>query len=246
MTGAAVQPCFGFTVSSLDEAAQVRAVQQAMNERRGLRALQINVANLHAAAHDPWLAQAFRRAELLSAEGRGLYFASRLVAPRISSPLTGIGLMYGLLEGAAARGDRFFFLGAQPEVLAEAVARVRARYGEIVAGAHHGYYQTEVEQHAIAEAVRASGANLVLVGMSTPKKEAWIDRWTGDLGVPHLGVGGSFDVLAGQVRLAPRWVRSAGLEWAFRLVQEPRRLALRYLRTNLWFAALVARRLVTR
>ena len=241
-----LQDCFGYAVAALDEAAQVRAIQQAIDERRGLRALQINVANLHAASRDAWLAAVFRRADLLSAEGRGLYFGSRVVGPRLAAPVTGIGIMQALLAEAAARGDRVFLLGARPEVLAAATAAVVSRCGDIVAGGHHGYYETETQQQAIAEAIRASGATLVLAGMSTPKKEAWIDRWAPLLGVPHVGVGGSFDVLAGRVRLAPPWMRAAGLEWAFRLAQEPRRLAVRYLRTNLWFLGLVGGRIAGR
>lgn len=227
---------FGYRIAALAEAETVGYIQSAIDHRTPLRALQINVGNLYATRRDRWLADVYRRAELLSVDGAGIYLGARLTGIRLPGRQTGVGIMFRLLADGGRRGDRFYLLGATNDVLAEAVAEVERSFGPVVAGSHHGYFRTEAEQREIVRDIRASRAGIVLVGMSSPRKEAWIDRWTSALHIPQLGVGGSFDVLAGQHRLAPAWMRRAGLEWSYRLLQEPQRLWRRYLFSNLWYA----------
>jgi N-acetylglucosaminyldiphosphoundecaprenol N-acetyl-beta-D-mannosaminyltransferase len=130
-------------------------------------------------------------------------------------------------------------------VIERVVDLVRVRWpGVRVAGFRNGYYHAEDEPQ-IAHAIGASYADLLLVGITSPKKELFISRWGAALHVPVChGVGGSFDVLAGKVRRAPPGWQRLGLEWAFRALQEPRRLGPRYVATNSVFFGLVAAELL--
>jgi N-acetylglucosaminyldiphosphoundecaprenol N-acetyl-beta-D-mannosaminyltransferase len=144
-----------------------------------------------------------------------------------------------------------FFLGAREEVVrALAEASVRRHPGLRIAGWRNGYFAPGEDDRVVAE-IRASGAAMLFVGMPSPFKDLWCERHRDALGVPViLGVGGSFDVLAGFVRRAPAWMQRVGLEWLWRVAMEPRRLFWRYLSTNTLFvarlAAEVARRIARR
>jgi N-acetylglucosaminyldiphosphoundecaprenol N-acetyl-beta-D-mannosaminyltransferase len=146
--------------------------------------------------------------------------------------------MARLLEIAAQQRLRVFFLGAREEVVRALVARCAARYpGLVVAGYRNGYFGRESDREVVDQ-IRRSGAAILFVGMPSPFKEVWCERHREDLGVPVImGVGGSFDVLAGFIARAPPWMQAAGLEWLWRLALEPRRLWRRYLVTNTIFVA---------
>jgi N-acetylglucosaminyldiphosphoundecaprenol N-acetyl-beta-D-mannosaminyltransferase len=149
------------------------------------------------------------------------------------------------MAACAARGLHPYLLGSTEAVLGAARTELTGRYpGLVLAGSHHGYFTAEQEK-AVCEQIRASRAHCLFIAMPTPRKERFMARHRDTLGVPFvMGIGGTLDVVAGQVRRAPALVQSLGLEWAYRMMQEPRRLAARYLRTNLIFAALIARALL--
>jgi N-acetylglucosaminyldiphosphoundecaprenol N-acetyl-beta-D-mannosaminyltransferase len=130
-----------------------------------------------------------------------------------------------------------FFLGATAEVLNEVLRRLRIRHPSLViAGAHHGYWEDDAE---IIRIVREAHPHFLFLAVPSPRKEFWLHRHLESLGVPFvMGVGGTFDVIAGRVRRAPRWVQRIGCEWAYRVAQEPRRMWKRYLLGNSAFVAL--------
>jgi N-acetylglucosaminyldiphosphoundecaprenol N-acetyl-beta-D-mannosaminyltransferase len=150
--------------------------------------------------------------------------------------VTGIDLFLNLLKLAKAQGYPVYLLGAKEENLRLCVANIRKQFrGLQIAGFHHGYFGDDEEK--VVREIRESGATLLFVAIPSPKKENFIARWKEDLGVKFvMGVGGSFDVVAGVTKRAPRWMQKAGLEWFYRLVQEPRRMWKRYLTTNSLFA----------
>ena len=152
-----------------------------------------------------------------------------------------------LVARAAERGYRVYFLGAKQEVLDRMLDVFLTRFPNLaVAGAHHGYFRRGDEE-ALAEAIRATSPDLLFVGMGTPAKEYWIDRNYEAAGAAvSMGVGGSFDVHSGLVRRAPVWMQRLGLEWLYRLLQEPRRLWRRYLTTSSIFLGEVFLRLLKR
>jgi N-acetylglucosaminyldiphosphoundecaprenol N-acetyl-beta-D-mannosaminyltransferase len=150
--------------------------------------------------------------------------------------------MLELLALAEERGYRVYLLGARADALRTAVEKIRERHPRLViAGYRDGYFSDEEEPFVAAE-IRAAHSDLLFVAMPTPRKEYFIGRWGAELGVAFsMGVGGAIDVIAGVTRRAPRWMQRMGLEWAFRLAQEPRRLMRRYVVTNSEFVALTLR-----
>lgn len=206
-----------------------------------------NASHLYMMRHDPELALACRVAHLTLADGMSVVWALRLSGQPIPERVAGVDLMARLLAMAGQHRLRVFFLGAKREVITALVETSRVRYPGIeIAGFRDGYFGPEDHQ-AIIEEIRASGAHMLFVGMPSPFKETWCERHRQRLEVPVIiGVGGSFDVLAGYIRRAPHWVQAVGLEWFWRLLMEPRKLWKRYLTTNSEFIWLASREIVAR
>jgi N-acetylglucosaminyldiphosphoundecaprenol N-acetyl-beta-D-mannosaminyltransferase len=207
----------------------------------------VNAAKLVALRRDRRLREIVEGCELVSADGMAIVWASRLLGDPLPERVNGTDLMLRLLDVAERRGWSVYVLGAKPDVLERALARIRAAHpGLRIAGARDGYFADE-ESAAVAEAVREAAPDLRFVAMSSPGKEVWLAGHGRGLGVPLvMGVGGSIDIVAGVTRRAPRWMQAAGLEWLFRLAQEPRRLGRRYLVTNAQFLGLLGRELLRR
>jgi N-acetylglucosaminyldiphosphoundecaprenol N-acetyl-beta-D-mannosaminyltransferase len=207
----------------------------------------INAAKIVKLRDDEWLRDIVDRCELVNADGQSVVWASRLVGAPLPERVAGIDLMHRLMGLAAERGYPVYVLGARQDVLEQAIARLREQHpGLPVAGYRHGYFGEE-ETPAVCEAIRASGARILFVAMSTPRKEYFLGDHGPSLGVPFvMGVGGSIDVVAGITRRAPLSWQRLGLEWLYRLLQEPRRMFGRYARTNGTFIWLVGRELLRR
>jgi N-acetylglucosaminyldiphosphoundecaprenol N-acetyl-beta-D-mannosaminyltransferase len=171
----------------------------------------------------------------------GVVWGARLMGLEVPERVTGIDLFHELLSLSQAKGHGVFLLGATQDVVALAATKIAAMYPDLnIAGVHHGYFWDD--QAEIVETVRRSGARLLFVAISSPLKEKFIARWRDELGVTFvMGVGGTFDVVAGKVRRAPPWMQRMGLEWFYRLVQEPGRMWKRYLVTNVKFGVLMVR-----
>ena len=232
---------------TIEEVAE-RAVAWCSGDRRAHTVVTLNAAQLVAMRRDPELARACRAGDLVVADGVPVLWAARLAGAALPGRVAGVDLMPRLVAAAAERGLPVFFLGAREEVVRALVARCEALHpGLRVAGFRNGYFGPD-DGPAVIEQIRRSGAAMLFVGMPSPFKEIWCERHRDALGVPViLGVGGSFDVLAGFIRRAPAWMQRSGLEWLWRLAMEPRRLFARYLVTNSVFlagtAALALRRL---
>lgn len=225
----------------------VERCEQAIASRRYLQHMSVNAAKLVALRDEPELREMVNRCGLITADGQSVVWAGRMLGAPLPERVAGIDLMTRLLEAADSKGYSVYVLGARRSVLDTALTRLRERYPRLtVAGARDGYYEDE-EAAEVCEEIRASGADILFVAMSTPRKEYFLGERGPLLGVPFvMGVGGSIDVIAGVTRRAPRLLQRAGLEWAYRLVQEPRRLGRRYGTTNARFAWMVLRALVTR
>ncbi len=207
----------------------------------------LNVFKLIEARRDPPLYASLAKAGLVHIDGAGIALGGRLLGAKLPPRRAGIDLMADLLTLCSETGASVYLLGAKESVLAQTVAAFRSQWPQLViAGARDGYFSAE-QGPAIAAAIAASGAGLLLVGMSSPKKELFIGAQMAACGAKvALGVGGSFDVYAGVVDRAPLWMQRAGLEWFFRLISEPRRLWWRYLHSNTAFGWLLLRALVDR
>jgi N-acetylglucosaminyldiphosphoundecaprenol N-acetyl-beta-D-mannosaminyltransferase len=200
----------------------------------------VNVAMLMMMRSDDRLQRFVDRATLIVADGQPIVWASRWISAGLPERVAGIDLLHEVL--ATAERERFgvFLLGARRSVLEAATARIRIRHpGLTVCGTADGYF-SDAEAEARVRAIADSHAQILVVGMGVPRQEYFLDRHWADLGVNvAIGVGGSLDVIAGARYRAPEILRRIGLEWLFRLAQEPRRLWKRYLVTNSQFVYLL-------
>jgi N-acetylglucosaminyldiphosphoundecaprenol N-acetyl-beta-D-mannosaminyltransferase len=202
----------------------------------------LNAAKVVSLQTDAALRAAVEGCELITADGQAVVWAGRFLGVPIPERVTGIDLMTELLRLANARRLRIYLLGARPDVVADVAAFVAATYPDaVVAGSRDGYFADEEEPAVVAD-IAATRAHLLFVAFESPKKELFLAAHRDAFGACFaVGVGGTFDVLAGRRNRAPRLAQRAGLEWLFRLLQEPRRLGTRYLVGNSRFIALVAR-----
>jgi N-acetylglucosaminyldiphosphoundecaprenol N-acetyl-beta-D-mannosaminyltransferase len=237
-----VQQLFGIPIHALTTEQVLNCVDEAIRQRGRLLLGVVNAAKIVNMHRDEILGRSVLTADMILADGMAVVWAGRVLRRRLPERVAGIDLMESILARGARQGYRVFCLGATQEILDETVARMQQRYpGIVVAGRHHGYFQPEDEPRLV-EQIRASRADVLFAAMSSPKKEQFLARWADDMGVPVLhGVGGAFDVMAGKVKRAPILWQRLGLEWLYRVVQEPRRMWRRYLVTNALFCWLLAR-----
>jgi N-acetylglucosaminyldiphosphoundecaprenol N-acetyl-beta-D-mannosaminyltransferase len=165
-------------------------------------------------------------ADLVTADGAGLLWAARRLGQPFPERVPGVELVAQLARLSHERGYRLYFLGAAPGVAERAASTLRQRFPNAhIVGITHGYFSPEAEPSVLAH-IRQARPDVLLVGMGMPRQEKWIARHKQTLGVPvSVGVGGSFDIYAGVVRRAPRWMQRYGLEWLWRLMQDPRKIA---------------------
>jgi len=240
-----VQRLLGVPIHAATMREVVGLVEESVASRRRLRIGVVNAAKIVRMDRDPLLFQDVASSDLVLADGMSVVWASRLLRAPLPERVAGIDLMLAILERGSARGWRVYCLGASEPVLEAATAEIGRRFpGVVIAGRHHGYF-TESEEAEVALDIAASRADVLFVAMTSPRKERFLGRWAVQLPVPVChGVGGSFDVLAGKVRRAPPAWQRLGLEWLYRVKQEPRRLWRRYLVTNTLFCDLVLSELV--
>lgn len=238
----------GCEIDRLDMPATVERCRQLIEGPLvGQQQLSVNAAKLVTLHRDPQLREIASRAALVNADGQSVVWASRLVGDPLPCRVAGIDLMGELLDLAEREGYSVFILGARPAALQTAVDRIRGRHPRLkIAGYHHGYFEDAgPDGDAVREQIRDVKPDILFVAMSSPQKEYWLGEHGPRLGIPLLmGVGGSIDVIAGVTRRAPRVWQKLGLEWLYRLAQEPRRMMRRYAETNAVFLALVVRELV--
>ncbi|MEM7164053.1 MAG: WecB/TagA/CpsF family glycosyltransferase [Planctomycetota bacterium] len=245
------QLLFGIPIHVCTTAEAVQSCLHAVETNAPVHIGCVNAAKIVKMRRDSLLRDSVLSSDLILADGIAVVWASRVLGRPLPERVTGIDLFTNLLAAAAQRQQSIYLLGATPDVLAQLITRITTEYpGVRIAGSHHGYFN-ETEEADIARDISAAGADYLFVGITSPKKERFLAQWQGQLDVRVChGVGGSFDVLAGAVRRACGAWQRLGLEWLFRLLQEPRRLWKRYLVTNTKFLLLllgeVFRRIVGR
>ncbi|NTU73315.1 WecB/TagA/CpsF family glycosyltransferase [Candidatus Roizmanbacteria bacterium] len=204
----------------------------------------VNVAKLVNMKTDSSLRESVTSCDIINIDGMGVVLGARLCGNYVPERVAGIDLFLALVKEAAQRKLPVFFLGAREVVVAEMVRRLLDLHpGLVLAGYHHGYFWDNEED--VINKIRASQAVMLFVAITSPKKENFINRWKDQLGVQFvMGVGGSFDVVAGKTKRAPLFLQKAGLEWLYRVWQEPRRMWKRYLITNSKYLAMLLRELL--
>tara|TARA_E500000331_G_scaffold182672_1_gene176032 strand:- start:22733 stop:23482 length:750 start_codon:yes stop_codon:yes gene_type:complete len=179
--------------------------------------------------------------DIINADGMGVVWAARLLGHDIKERVTGIDLMQNLVKLSHRKKYKCFFFGAKEEVVQQVVSYYAEKYSnDFISGFCNGYYSDQDEKK-IVKKINNSGANILFVALTSPKKEIFLNRHKKDLNKINfiMGVGGSFDVISGFVNRAPKFMQNLGLEWFYRLIQEPTRMWRRYLIGNIRFVALV-------
>lgn len=202
----------------------------------------INASKVNLMEADPELASIVNECPLINADGASIVWAAKKLGVPLRERVTGIDLFQRLVGLASEKGYRIYLFGAKEEVVTKVKAIFEDRYPGIqIVGYRNGYF-TEADEPQIVSDMAASGADMMFVAFSSPKKEYWVHKYIDQIGIPFvMGVGGSFDVVAGVTDRAPTWMQEHGLEWFFRFIQEPGRLWKRYIIGNLKFVALTYR-----
>jgi N-acetylglucosaminyldiphosphoundecaprenol N-acetyl-beta-D-mannosaminyltransferase len=239
--GAPVVFLFDVPIHAMTMGDALDAIHDAIARRRTLQIGVVNAAKLVNMRRDALLRQDVLSSALILADGMSVVWASRLLGRPLPERVAGIDLMIGMLQRGHERGYRVYCFGATEEISQKVSERIAVDYPRVqLVGRRNGYF-TEQEEAGIAEEIAASRADVLFIGITSPKKERFLARWSGRIGVPVChGVGGSFDVLAGKVERAPALWQRLGLEWLYRVKQEPLRLWRRYLVTNTLFCGMVA------
>jgi N-acetylglucosaminyldiphosphoundecaprenol N-acetyl-beta-D-mannosaminyltransferase len=222
-------------------------IERFIQERTPCKIFTPNVALLIWSRKDPFLRDVYRSCDIVTVDGMAIYYALHLVGTPVKASLSASLLFYPLLRIAEEKGHGVYLLGAKEQVLQAAVHNLRQQFPALrILGAHHGYFDVDNASDVVAD-IRRAAPDILLLGMSTPMKERFADRYLTAMNVPvTLGVGGMFDIAAGIARFAPTWVRRLCLEWLYRLLQEPRRMWKRYLTTNCAFLWLLQKELIRR
>jgi N-acetylglucosaminyldiphosphoundecaprenol N-acetyl-beta-D-mannosaminyltransferase len=210
-----------------------------------------NVDHLVKLEDDDEFRRIYEQASLVLADGMPLVWASRLLGAPLRAKVSGSDLFVAFAPVAARAGHRLYFLGGREGAAARAAELMAARHrGLNVCGVDAppvGFDRDERANRAVIERIKSARPDVLFVGLGAPKQERWIHRWRHELGVPvSIGVGVSFEFAAGMVARAPRWMQRVGLEWAWRLAMEPRRLWRRYLVDDTRFAAIFLRQWLRR
>jgi N-acetylglucosaminyldiphosphoundecaprenol N-acetyl-beta-D-mannosaminyltransferase len=214
----------GCRVDATDGADAVRRIVSLAQGEGASLVVTLGTEMIVAAQRDPAFRAALGSAALSLCDTVGVLYAARMYGVRIPERVTGVDLIDPLCEELARAGLSLYLLGAKGDTAARAAAALAARHpGLRIAGARDGYFPAS-DDEAVARSIAQSGARVVLVGLGSPRQEFWIREQLARSGARvGIGVGGSLDVLAGNVERAPELWRRLNLEWLYRLVKEPRR-----------------------
>jgi len=216
-------------------------IKQAIDKDQQLHHVVVNAGKIVAMQTDYQLRQSVNESDIINADGQAVVWASKILGKPLKERVAGVDLMINLVKLAAKNKYKIFFFGAKEEVVKAVVDNYSNQYSsELIAGYRNGYFKKEEEQE-IARQISDSGAHILFVAISSPMKENFLYANKGLLKKVKffMGVGGSFDVVAGKVKRAPLWMQNVGLEWFYRFVQEPKRMWKRYLVGNSKFILLV-------
>lgn len=228
---------FGIPFSGFSFDNTVGIVIENIKKKNSITYGDLNAHIINLARNNPKINDLFQNFDILNVDGMSVYLASKFLGVKVEERVAGIDLFQKLVEVAYKHRYKCFFFGAKEEVVKKVVENFSRKYSpDIICGYHNGYYAKE-EESVIAKQIASSGAQLLFVATTSPQKELFLSTYREDLCNVcfKMGVGGSFDVIAGVTNRAPKWLQKLGMEWFYRLVQEPGRLWRRYLIGNAQF-----------
>ena len=223
---------FGVKINAITISETLELIDRRLSLRQFTQHAVINVAKVVNMQSDIKLRDSVINCDVINVDGMGCVWGGRLLGFDIPERVAGVDLFIRLIELSERKNYSVFFLGAMPDVLDATVKFIKLKHPDLnISGSHHGFFWDNEE--AVVKKIRESGAKLLFVAITSPQKENFINKWKDDLGVDFvMGVGGTFDVVSGKVKRAPVWMQEIGMEWVYRIIQEPRRMWKRYLITN--------------
>jgi N-acetylglucosaminyldiphosphoundecaprenol N-acetyl-beta-D-mannosaminyltransferase len=227
-------------VHSLTFQDTIELIEAAIVEKRNTHHVVVNAGKIVSIQKNRSLFESVINSDIINADGQSVVLASRFLGHPLPERVAGIDLMESLVELAHQKGYRCYFFGAKENVVRKVINHYTEVYSSsVIAGFRNGYFD-KAEEEEIAKDIAESEADILFVAITSPKKEIFLNKYKEIIKTPFImGVGGSFDVVAGVTKRAPKWMQDAGLEWFFRLVQEPRRMWKRYLVGNTKFVVLI-------
>ncbi|MGG5795542.1 WecB/TagA/CpsF family glycosyltransferase [Bacillus nitratireducens] len=231
---------FNCDVACLNLNETLEQIERIINTRSYTQHVVINAGKVVLMQDNEKLREIVHGCNFTNADGQSIVWAAKLLGRPLPERVTGIDIMEELVKKSAEKGYRIFFFGAKEEVVTKTVKHYQVLYPDIqVAGYRNGYFKEDEEQEVVAQ-IKNSKADILFVAFSSPAKEYFLNKYGTDLNTPFcMGVGGSFDVVAGVTERAPLWMQKSGLEWFYRFIQEPKRMWKRYLVGNSRFLLLL-------
>ena len=233
----------GYPIDALTMNETLEIVEEAITLNKQIHHTVVNAGKIVLMQTDKKLEKSVVNADIINADGQAIVWAANLLGHNLPERVSGIDLMERLVKRSFEKRYKCFFFGATEEVVTKLVNIYKIQYSEdIIAGYRNGYFEKEDEEK-IALQIAESGADMLFVAITSPKKEIFLNTYKNNLQNVNfiMGVGGSFDVIAGKLKRAPLWMQNFGLEWLFRISQEPKRMWKRYLVGNTKFIYLVLR-----
>ena len=214
----------GIRVDAITMTEALNRVETFIRERQTRLVATANAEMVMLAQEDKLLSGILNSADLVLADGAGVVWAAKRLGEGVPERVAGFDLTQELLARAAISGYRIFWLGAAPGIAETAAQKASQHYpGLITVGIHDGYFAPE--DRTITQMVQEARPDILLCALGVPKQEKWLREHLAQLQVPvSIGIGGTFDVMAGKVKRAPVWMQRAGLEWSYRLIRQPSRL----------------------
>ena len=215
----------GINISAVDTAATLATIEEFVRSGRPHMVVTADSSAVVLAQKDRELREIINAADLVTPDSVGILWAARRFGTPLPERVSGVDIVEFLCDRAARSGYRVFLLGAAPGTAEAAAKTLQQKYpGLIVAGTHHGFFRPE-DSASVIERIREAKPDILFVAMGIPLQEKWIHRHLEELQVPvSMGVGGTFDIVSGRVKRAPKWIRQHGLEWFFRLANNPRKI----------------------
>lgn len=215
----------GCYIDEVDNKSALKKAEDLILKGVPAHVITLNAEIAYAASDDDELKDIINQADLVTPDGIGIVWAARRKGHDLKERVTGIEMVYNLCRLAQEKGYKVFMLGAAPGVAEKAAQNLIKTYpGLIVCGTRDGYFKEE-EIDQVVDEIKKASPHILLVALGAPKQEFFIRKHKDRLGVPLcLGVGGSFDVISGEKKRAPRFMIKLNLEWLYRLLSEPARI----------------------
>ena len=232
---------FNIEIDAISMRQTLDIVEDAVANDKHIHHTVVNAGKIVLMQEDKELEKSVNEADLINADGQAVVWASKMLGSPLPERVSGIDLMEKLVKRSFEKGYRCYFLGAEEDVVSNLITLYKKKYSNnVIAGYRNGYFKKSDEK-SIAKVISQSNANILFVAITSPKKEIFLNTYKKELKNINfiMGVGGSFDVIAGKVNRAPKWMQDIGFEWLYRVIQEPRRMFMRYLVGNTKFIYLV-------